>query len=693
MENRSRRRTRRRENVEFVLRNVRRRIRYEDEDEIENVAESHEEEEPVTHSLLEDEAEDSSITPYLSNIEETEPNFEADGRYIRNETESSSVQRSTSSRINHDIPQRYSQDEYTPLSSRYERSYVEQHEQQLSQQIYDEGGVTDLWGLVRNVVDDSVNASNIGTAALLDPLNNYAANSGFPSDPSRDGRTPQNDIAPQTQSDEDSITGEYRAFSPILLDSNYGRHRAPARLLQTEHVSRFNTETSTDVPPLRLQAAREDTETIEDEDEQFNEISVRWYPRVSEDDSMPRPNISRDTRSAQRRAKENETNAALLNEIYGENVIVQTAFSSYHPEAVRLWHATVFCNLCLSFTDDGAGDSQRMESLRRDAMILDSTISLEVARAMNQEALYEAMDNQVLWALTERYGENVPAIDTAKFRDVYIAVSRVSLLQRYAQHCSRNKTLIDYAVRKLSPKQYATMLRRDRLKDQIPLRFGLFVQLLMERSHVPTNIRQNFRYRNLMPESLLSDYRRLFERPLPNRVFAAAARPKYTEHSYRDTNGAYCAEEPNFSSTFYSDHSETSEARSKFTQNTEQMGAWGTLWSAMNEAPFERSNRYRIFDETYASRTKRIESYSQTRNPVIRALCETLADSGFFCLADGNYVRCFTCGGTLSGWNEYSNPIDEHARFFPRCDYLYRMLTDQNVYYVWMVRMLCCINI
>lgn len=660
MDIRSRRTRRRSDNADYNVRNVRRRIRYEDEEE-EAAAFNTRESETETREVrivrdTEDveELSDLQRNGYESNDtslhisrNEDEANI-----YVRNETDSSFVRNSSERNADQEQLRRYSIEEFTPLSSRYERSIAEQHEQMISQGRYDESAPsTDLWGFVRNVVDESVNTSNIGTAAILDPLVDYSAN-----------MSNMTAVTSGEYSDQDSITREYQIFTPQRDNRSMDRSQYAPNETRVE-----------------------DAEIIEEEDELFREISLRWYPRTNEIDGMPRSNASNETRSAQRRNRESETNVALLNEIYGENLTVHTAFSSYHPEAVRLWHVTVFGNLCRSFTNDGTGDEQHIEALRRDALILDSTLSVDVARAMVPQALYEAMDNQIRWALSQRFGDSAPSVDVAKFRDVYVAVARMAMLYRYAFHCTRNQSLIEYAVRKLSPKQYATMLRRDRLKDRVPLRFGLFVQLLMERSHVPEQLRQNFRFRYLMPDSLLEDYRLLFRRAAPNRVFAAAARPKHTEHSYRDENGANCAEEPNTSSVFCSVSSTVSRGRSRCNSNMEWLGAWGTLWAAMNEEPYERTNRCRIFDESYCTKSSRVESFSHYHDQLLRSRSEHFSEAGFYCLESKDYVRCFSCGGTLGVWNEYSDPLEEHAKYFPRCDFIYKRLTDQHVYRVWMV--------
>uniref|UniRef100_W5MK06 Baculoviral IAP repeat-containing protein 1-like n=1 Tax=Lepisosteus oculatus TaxID=7918 RepID=W5MK06_LEPOC len=62
--------------------------------------------------------------------------------------------------------------------------------------------------------------------------------------------------------------------------------------------------------------------------------------------------------------------------------------------------------------------------------------------------------------------------------------------------------------------------------------------------------------------------------------------------------------------------------------------------------------------------------------------CETkpslLSDCGFYYTGVKDYVRCFSCQGVLGDWEVGSDPWQEHAKWFPGCDYL-RSRLPENV--------------
>ncbi|KAL6482573.1 hypothetical protein MHYP_G00074450 [Metynnis hypsauchen] len=48
----------------------------------------------------------------------------------------------------------------------------------------------------------------------------------------------------------------------------------------------------------------------------------------------------------------------------------------------------------------------------------------------------------------------------------------------------------------------------------------------------------------------------------------------------------------------------------------------------------------------------------------------TLARAGFFYTGHGDNVKCFFCDGGLRNWEPGDDPWQEHAKWFPRCEYL-----------------------
>ena len=49
---------------------------------------------------------------------------------------------------------------------------------------------------------------------------------------------------------------------------------------------------------------------------------------------------------------------------------------------------------------------------------------------------------------------------------------------------------------------------------------------------------------------------------------------------------------------------------------------------------------------------------------------ESLAMAGFYYSGRGDGVRCFSCGGALKGWQWGDTAMEEHAKYFPSCDFV-----------------------
>nr|NP_001092238.1 baculoviral IAP repeat-containing protein 7 [Danio rerio]AAI42897.1 Zgc:165605 protein [Danio rerio] len=49
---------------------------------------------------------------------------------------------------------------------------------------------------------------------------------------------------------------------------------------------------------------------------------------------------------------------------------------------------------------------------------------------------------------------------------------------------------------------------------------------------------------------------------------------------------------------------------------------------------------------------------------------DTLARAGFFYTGHGDNVKCFFCDGGLRNWEPGDDPWQEHAKWFPQCEYL-----------------------
>ncbi|XP_055970898.1 baculoviral IAP repeat-containing protein 2 [Sorex fumeus] len=58
---------------------------------------------------------------------------------------------------------------------------------------------------------------------------------------------------------------------------------------------------------------------------------------------------------------------------------------------------------------------------------------------------------------------------------------------------------------------------------------------------------------------------------------------------------------------------------------------------------------------------------------------EQLASAGFYCVGRNDDVKCFCCDGGLRCWESGDDPWVEHAKWFPRCEFLIRMKGQEFV--------------
>ncbi|XP_061114765.1 baculoviral IAP repeat-containing protein 7 isoform X2 [Conger conger] len=58
---------------------------------------------------------------------------------------------------------------------------------------------------------------------------------------------------------------------------------------------------------------------------------------------------------------------------------------------------------------------------------------------------------------------------------------------------------------------------------------------------------------------------------------------------------------------------------------------------------------------------------------------EVLARAGFFYTGHGDNVKCFYCDGGLRNWEPGDDPWQEHAKWFPRCEFLLQTRGQQYV--------------
>uniref|UniRef100_A0A803TKV0 RING-type E3 ubiquitin transferase n=1 Tax=Anolis carolinensis TaxID=28377 RepID=A0A803TKV0_ANOCA len=70
--------------------------------------------------------------------------------------------------------------------------------------------------------------------------------------------------------------------------------------------------------------------------------------------------------------------------------------------------------------------------------------------------------------------------------------------------------------------------------------------------------------------------------------------------------------------------------------------------------------------QTYRARVGTFENWPMT----VPVLPQRLADAGFYYVGRNDDVKCFCCDGGLRCWESGDDPWEEHAKWFPRCEYL-----------------------
>ncbi|XP_060460536.1 baculoviral IAP repeat-containing protein 3-like isoform X2 [Panthera onca] len=73
--------------------------------------------------------------------------------------------------------------------------------------------------------------------------------------------------------------------------------------------------------------------------------------------------------------------------------------------------------------------------------------------------------------------------------------------------------------------------------------------------------------------------------------------------------------------------------------------------------------------QTHAARSRSFCSWP----PSVPVLPEQLALAGFYYMGHSDDVKCFCCDGGLRCWESGDDPWVEHAKWFPRCEYLIRI--------------------
>ncbi|XP_029458275.1 baculoviral IAP repeat-containing protein 2 [Rhinatrema bivittatum] len=90
---------------------------------------------------------------------------------------------------------------------------------------------------------------------------------------------------------------------------------------------------------------------------------------------------------------------------------------------------------------------------------------------------------------------------------------------------------------------------------------------------------------------------------------------------------------------------------------------------------YSRLNVSNIGMQTYRARVKTFINWS----PRIPVQPEQLANAGFYYVGGNDDVKCFCCDGGLRCWESGDDPWTEHAKWFPRCEYLLKIKGQEFV--------------
>nr|XP_053653956.1 baculoviral IAP repeat-containing protein 8-like [Cherax quadricarinatus] len=81
---------------------------------------------------------------------------------------------------------------------------------------------------------------------------------------------------------------------------------------------------------------------------------------------------------------------------------------------------------------------------------------------------------------------------------------------------------------------------------------------------------------------------------------------------------------------------------------------------------FKYTLPYRNDYHKYKSRLKSFRGWPNT----LKQRAEQLAEAGFFYRNLSDHVQCFYCGGGLRNWEAEDIPWNEHARWYPKCNFV-----------------------
>uniref|UniRef100_A0A8D2D0I8 RING-type E3 ubiquitin transferase n=1 Tax=Sciurus vulgaris TaxID=55149 RepID=A0A8D2D0I8_SCIVU len=96
------------------------------------------------------------------------------------------------------------------------------------------------------------------------------------------------------------------------------------------------------------------------------------------------------------------------------------------------------------------------------------------------------------------------------------------------------------------------------------------------------------------------------------------------------------------------------------------------------ENQFQDTSRYTVSNLSMQTHAARFKTFFNWPSSVL-VHPEQLASAGFYYVGHSDDVKCFCCDGGLRCWELGDDPWVEHAKWFPRCEYLIRIKGQEFV--------------
>uniref|UniRef100_F6TRQ7 RING-type E3 ubiquitin transferase n=1 Tax=Monodelphis domestica TaxID=13616 RepID=F6TRQ7_MONDO len=96
------------------------------------------------------------------------------------------------------------------------------------------------------------------------------------------------------------------------------------------------------------------------------------------------------------------------------------------------------------------------------------------------------------------------------------------------------------------------------------------------------------------------------------------------------------------------------------------------------ESQIQETSRFNVSNLSMQTHAARVKTFV-TWPPQIPVHPEQLANAGFYYVGCNDDVKCFCCDGGLRCWESGDDPWVEHAKWFPRCEYLIEMKGQQFI--------------